>query len=58
MSSPSNQFFFHMRNTQINTFFKDFDMHKQVHRERNDEVVVIGDFNTSPWSLFYRNFAQ
>lgn len=58
MSSPSNQAFFHMRNTQINTFFKDFDLHKQLHRERNDKIVVIGDFNTSPWSYFYRNFAQ
>lgn len=58
MSSPSNKKFFDMRNTQISTFFKDFDLHKQVHRERNDKVVVIGDFNTSPWSFFYRNFAQ
>ncbi|AHB41249.1 hypothetical protein P148_SR1C00001G0454 [candidate division SR1 bacterium RAAC1_SR1_1] len=57
-SSPSNPKFFHMRNVQIETFFKDFDLHKEVHRERNDKVVVIGDFNTSPWSIFYWKFAE
>lgn len=58
MSSPSSDKFFHMRNTQIATFFSDFDLHKEVHRQRNDKVVVIGDFNTSPWSVFYWKFAE
>lgn len=58
MSSPSNVGYFHMRNNQISTFFKDFDLHKEVHRERNDKVIVIWDFNTSPWSYFYWNFAH
>lgn len=57
-SSPSNSKYFHMRNQQITTFFTDFDLHKAKHRERNDKVVVIGDFNTSPWSYFYWNFAH
>lgn len=58
MSSPSSPHYFDIRNTQIARFFKDFDLHKEVHRSRNDKVVVLGDFNTTPWSVYYREFAQ
>lgn len=58
MSSPSSAHYFDLRNQQISTFFKDFDLHKQIHRSRNDKVVVLGDFNTTPWSIYYKEFAQ
>jgi endonuclease/exonuclease/phosphatase family metal-dependent hydrolase len=58
MSSPVSHKSFLMRNSQIEKFFKDFDLHKDIHRERQDKVIVIWDFNTSPWSVFYRNFAR
>ena len=58
MSSPSSESYFTMRNEQIKRFFHDFDIHLQAHRSRNDKVVVLGDFNTTPWSVYYREFAQ
>ncbi len=57
-SSPSSPKYFSMRNQQITTFFEDFDMHKIQHREQHDKVIVVGDFNTTPWSQYYWNFAQ
>ncbi len=58
MSSPINKRYFDMRNTQINYFFNDFILHQSTHRIKNDKIVVLGDFNTSPWSFFYWNFAK
>jgi len=58
MSSPISKKFFDMRNKQIDYFFEDFSIHQKFHRIKNDKVVAIGDFNTSPWSIFYRNFAK
>ena len=57
-SSPIRPEFFVMRNTQIQTFFHDFDLHQQIHRSRNDKVIVLWDFNTTPWSVYYKEFAQ
>jgi len=58
MSSPSSSHYFDIRNEQISRFFRDFNLHKEVHRSRNDKVVVLGDFNTTPWSVYYKEFAQ
>lgn len=58
MSSPVSLKYFYMRNEQINTFFKDFKMHQETHRVYHNKVVALWDFNTSPWSTFYWNFAQ
>ena len=58
MSSPINKKYFDMRNKQIDYLFKNFSMHQNAHRIENDKVVALGDFNTSPWSSFYRNFAK
>ena len=57
-SSPIRPEFFTMRNTQIQTFFHDFALHQQIHRSRNDKVIVLWDFNTTPWSVYYKEFAQ
>ena len=58
MSSPISKKYFDMRNNQIDYFFQDFFMHQEFHRIKNDKVVALGDFNTSPWSIFYWNFAR
>ncbi|MEI6426410.1 MAG: endonuclease/exonuclease/phosphatase family protein [Candidatus Absconditabacteria bacterium] len=58
MSSPSSAHYFDLRNEQISRFFHDFNLHKEIHRSQNDKVVVLGDFNTTPWSVYYREFAQ
>lgn len=58
MSSPISLKFFHMRNQQITTFFQDFSLHQESHRIKQDKVVAMGDFNTSPWSKYYWNFAK
>jgi len=58
MSSPISKKYFDMRNNQIDYFFKDFFIHQESHRIKNDKVIALGDFNTSPWSVFYWNFAK
>lgn len=55
-SSPDSYEHFIMRNNQLITFTQDFQIHAQKHRQENDKVIVIGDFNVSPRSLFYQNF--
>jgi len=47
-----------MRNKQIETFLSDFELQREVHRTKNDKVVLIGDFNTTPWSPRYWRFAE
>lgn len=58
VSSPSSQKFFEMRNKQIQSFFTDFWFHKRKQRNDQDKVIVLGDFNTTPWSPYYKAFAD
>lgn len=58
MSSPSSEVNFGMRNRQILSFLNDFVLHSEIHRTRNDKVVLVGDFNTTPRSPWYRRFAE
>lgn len=58
MSSPSSKKNFDMRNKQILTFLNDFNIHRNLHRTRGDKVVLVGDFNTTPWSPWYWRFAD
>lgn len=58
MSSPISWKYFDMRNKQIQQFFDGFSLHQENHRIHNDKVVAVWDFNTSPWSRYYWNFAK
>ena len=40
-----------MRNDQLRTFVNNFKDH-EVDRKQ-DNIVVVGDFNITPWSLYY-----
>ena len=57
-SSPITYQYFVMRNKQIQSLFDDFQLHKRASRLEKDKVIVLGDFNTSPWSVFYWRFAD
>ena len=46
-----------MRNDQLATFDKDFALHAQQ-RSLQSPVVVVGDFNTTPWSAYYGDIDQ
>jgi len=51
-SSPDSYAHFLMRNNQIASFDKDFALHA-LQRRSWSSVVVVGDFNTTPWSASY-----
>ena len=40
-----------MRNEQLTTFVKDFNSHEADRKYNN--VVMVGDFNVTPWSPYY-----
>jgi endonuclease/exonuclease/phosphatase (EEP) superfamily protein YafD len=46
-----------MRNKQLGILSQDFVEH-QANRSSNDKVLMMGDFNVSPWSIYYKNFAS
>jgi endonuclease/exonuclease/phosphatase (EEP) superfamily protein YafD len=54
-SSPITYSNFLMRNRQFDTIVKDYIIHKQS-RNNNDKVIMLWDFNVSPWSKFYKDF--
>jgi endonuclease/exonuclease/phosphatase (EEP) superfamily protein YafD len=41
-----------MRNEQLQTLEKDFYAHEKS--RQHDNVVVVGDFNITPWSVYYK----
>lgn len=55
-SSPDNYDHFELRNKQLDIFLNDFWSHQYFHSGRQDNVLIIWDFNTSPWSFYYKNF--
>jgi endonuclease/exonuclease/phosphatase (EEP) superfamily protein YafD len=57
-SSPVSYFDFQKRNQQLITIRKDFYTQHEEQREQNSKIIMIGDFNVSPWSVFYKRFAQ
>lgn len=57
-SSPVSYFDFQKRNQQLITVRKDFYTQHEEQRDENSKIVMIGDFNVSPWSVFYKRFAQ
>jgi len=50
-SSPDSYSHFIMRNNQLNSFVQDFKNHES--NKKRDNVVVVGDFNVTPWSSYY-----
>ena len=56
-SSPVSYFDFQKRNQQFITIKKDFYMQHEEAREEDAKIIMIGDFNVSPWSVFYKRFA-
>ena len=55
-SSPITYRHFVMRNKQFNIISKDYLAHQKV-RWEDDRVIMIWDFNVSPWSKYYKDFS-
>jgi endonuclease/exonuclease/phosphatase (EEP) superfamily protein YafD len=55
-SSPDSYNHYLMRNQQLQILSDDFNLHKDDHRDNNDNVLIVGDFNVSPRSIVYKNF--
>jgi len=51
-SSPDSYEHFVMRNNQLNTLRNDFNKHEKY--RSGDNVIMIWDFNISPWSYYYK----
>jgi endonuclease/exonuclease/phosphatase (EEP) superfamily protein YafD len=56
-SSPVSLKMFTMRNQQLKKLNKDFTR-QHLEREETTPVVMVGDFNVTPWSDFYRSFEE
>lgn len=54
-SSPDSYSHFVMRNEQLQTFVQDFQSHESD--RKHDNIVVVGDFNITPWSSYYDIFS-
>jgi endonuclease/exonuclease/phosphatase (EEP) superfamily protein YafD len=46
-----------MRNNQFNILSQDFLEH-QDDRSNNDKVLMLWDFNVSPWSIYYKKLDE
>jgi endonuclease/exonuclease/phosphatase (EEP) superfamily protein YafD len=56
-SAPVSEYNFQMRNQQLKKLKEDF-LSQTPERPENASVIVLGDFNLSPWSAFYEKFLQ
>lgn len=54
VSSPVTYDYFDMRNNQFDILKEDFSEHQKDITE-NDKVLMIWDFNVSPWSYYYKD---
>ena len=57
-SSPVSDFDYQKRNQQLITIKKDYYQKHEDYREKDAKIVMIGDFNISPWSVFYKRFEK
>lgn len=57
-SSPDSYEHFDIRNKQLINFINDFQSHQKWYRASEDKVYVIGDFNLSPRSSYYKTFEK
>ncbi|MDR0859863.1 MAG: endonuclease/exonuclease/phosphatase family protein [Candidatus Peribacteria bacterium] len=56
-SAPVSEYNFQMRNQQLKKLKEDI-LSQAQERPDNAKVIVLGDFNLSPWSAFYEKFLQ
>lgn len=56
-AAPVSKYYFVMRNNQLEELIDDFLSH-WVYRDENERVLVIGDFNLSPWSIYYKKLEK
>jgi endonuclease/exonuclease/phosphatase (EEP) superfamily protein YafD len=56
-SSPVTYGFFEMRNNQFDILTQDFKSHMD-NKIDTDKIMIIGDFNVSPWSYYYKNIEK
>lgn len=56
-SSPITRNSFKMRNNQFEILAQDFEKH-QKDRTWDDKVLMLGDFNVSPWSIYYKKLEK
>ncbi|HKL44559.1 MAG TPA: endonuclease/exonuclease/phosphatase family protein, partial [Candidatus Absconditabacterales bacterium] len=54
VSSPVTYHYFEMRNNQFDILAENFEKHN-LNRSENDKILMIGDFNVSPWSYYYKD---
>ncbi len=57
VSSPITYRFFEMRNNQFDILYQDFLKHN-TKRTQEDKVMIIWDFNVSPWSIYYKDLEE
>lgn len=57
-SSPTSQDHFFNRNRQLERLSQDFLSFQSQERPANAKIVMLGDFNISPRSLYYEQFAK
>lgn len=55
-SSPISEWYWEMRNRQLDTLVHDFTEHEPY--RTHDGVIMLGDFNVSPWSAHYASFVD
>lgn len=56
-SSPVSYKFFQMRNNHFDVLIKDYLEHSGQKTEK-DRVMILWDFNVSPWSIYYKNLEK
>lgn len=56
-SSPISPMNYHMRNEQLTTVADHISTHA-ISRENDVPVLLLGDLNVSPWSVFYARFVS
>ena len=57
-ASPVSKSFFERRNEQLQQLRSEFLTLHPASREKNAKIIMIGDFNISPWSNYYKDFAR
>ncbi len=56
-SSPITYVNFVMRNRQLGQIAQEYELHRQK-RWNGARVLMVGDFNITPWSVYYDRFVQ
>lgn len=54
-SSPISNYYFEVRNKQLEHVSKTV---KSNHKNLKDNIIVLWDFNTTPWSAYYKSFEK